>query len=108
LIGFNKCGSARAIDIAHLIQIHHNRHTYKNDPDQNIEIVGSFDTKALHISLRDFGPKPDLSKVQSRSLEHVRPGGLGCHFIKEIMDEVEYDVQTYDIGTELKLVKKRI
>ena len=84
------------------------RHTYKNDSAQDIEITGHSDRDALYVSIRDFGPKPDLSKIQSRDLEDVRPGGLGCHFIKEIMDEVEYDIQTHEIGTELKLIKKKI
>ena len=84
------------------------RHTYKNDPEGDIEITGNADTDALHISIRDFGPKPDLAKVQSRDLKDVRPGGLGCYFIKEIMDEVEYDIETHDVGTELKLTKKKI
>ena len=81
------------------------RHTYQRAADKEIQITLSHDKDALRISLRDFGPKPDIKKISSRDLKDVRPGGLGCHFIREIMDEVIYDVTVHEIGTELKLVK---
>jgi len=81
------------------------RHTYQKDPNQEIQVTITNDDDALRISIRDFGPKPDLSKVCSRKLEEVRPGGLGCHFIQEIMDEVQYDIESHEVGTELKLTK---
>jgi anti-sigma regulatory factor (Ser/Thr protein kinase) len=58
----------------------------------------------LEIRIRDYGPKPDLTKMHGRDLSDVRPGGLGVHIIHETMDEVEYDLSP-EAGTELKLVK---
>jgi anti-anti-sigma factor len=81
------------------------RHGYHGAADKEIQIALFNDEDALRISIRDFADKPDVSKIASRDLKDVRPGGLGCHFIREIMDEVEYDVTTHKIGTELKLVK---
>lgn len=81
------------------------RHAYGRAADKEIKVTLENDTEALKISLRDFGPKPDVSKIFSRDLKDIRPGGLGCHFIKEIMDEVVYDVDSHEVGTELKLVK---
>jgi anti-sigma regulatory factor (Ser/Thr protein kinase) len=81
------------------------RHCYKNVPDKEIQITLVHDKDAIRISIRDFGPKPDLSKLVSRKLEDVRPGGLGCYFIRQIMDEVTYDITSRETGTELKLVK---
>ena len=46
--------------------------------------------KALEIILEDRGKKVDRAKLCGRSLEDVRPGGLGMHFINECMDEVEF------------------
>ncbi len=44
----------------------------------------------LFFLLTDFAPSVDCSKIKSRNLNDIRPGGLGVHFIKEVMDEVEY------------------
>ena len=48
--------------------------------------------------------KVDREKIVSRPLDEVRPGGLGVHFINEMMDEVEYDTSP-KIGTILRLTK---
>ena len=45
---------------------------------------------ALEILLWDRGRKFDRAKLRGRALEDVRPGGLGLHFIREIMDAVEF------------------
>ena len=41
----------------------------------------------IRFRLVDFAAPIDLDKVKSRALEDIRPGGLGVHFISEIMDE---------------------
>ena len=41
----------------------------------------------IRFRLVDFAAPVDLDKVKSRNLEDIRPGGLGVHFISEIMDE---------------------
>jgi serine/threonine-protein kinase RsbW len=46
--------------------------------------------RGLEIVLADWGVAVDPKKLHSRSLEEVRPGGLGLHFIKESMDVVEF------------------
>jgi anti-sigma regulatory factor (Ser/Thr protein kinase) len=81
------------------------RHCYHNAPGKEIEVTLSNEEDAVRIVIRDFGPKPDLSKLVSRPLDDVRPGGLGCYFIRQIMDEVNYDVTSHETGTELRLVK---
>ncbi len=35
----------------------------------------------FEVRLRDYGPKPPPSKLKSRKLEDVRPGGLGIHIM---------------------------
>jgi sigma-B regulation protein RsbU (phosphoserine phosphatase) len=62
------------------------------------------DGNTLKIFLRDYGKKVDEEKIVSRNLDDIRPGGLGVHFIKEIMDSVEY-LPVKD-GNELRLIKK--
>jgi serine/threonine-protein kinase RsbW len=46
--------------------------------------------RGLEIVLTDWGAAADPKKLQSRSLEEVRPGGLGLHFMKKSMDVVEF------------------
>lgn len=68
----------------------------------NIRVIK--DGKTIKIFLRDYGKKVDEEKIVSRDLEDIKPGGLGVHFIKEIMDSVEY-LPVRD-GNELRLIKK--
>ncbi len=53
-----------------------------------IEIISNGDE--LTFRLTDSAPKVDLSSIKSRALDDIRPGGLGVHFIRELMDHVEY------------------
>jgi hypothetical protein len=40
--------------------------------------------------LTDFAThKTRAEEMKSRPLDEIRPGGLGCHLINEIMDEVK-------------------
>lgn len=43
------------------------------------------------VSIRDFGRQVELSSISGRDLRDVRPGGLGVHIMRSVMDEVEYD-----------------
>lgn len=44
----------------------------------------------LEFRIRDFGRQVDPAAIRSRDLDDIRPGGLGVHIIRSIMDEVEY------------------
>lgn len=76
------------------------RHAYQNRHDEEIEITcrrlrgegGPADAPdGLEFVLVDRGSPADPAALKGRELEDVRPGGLGLHFIREIMDEVIYD-----------------
>jgi serine/threonine-protein kinase RsbW len=87
------------------------RHAYEGQTEQPIEVLfhrievpprgGS--NEALEIILLDRGKKVDQAKLEGRALEDVRPGGLGLHFIRETMDEVEF--RHTDGKNQLRLVK---
>lgn len=74
------------------------RHAYQGRRGLPIEITCRrlwSDTDAskllgLEIVLMDSGVAVDPDKLQGRSLEEVRPGGLGLHFINQSMDVVEF------------------
>jgi anti-sigma regulatory factor (Ser/Thr protein kinase) len=80
------------------------KHTYCGKNNQPIQIVFRILDDRFEVALRDFGDKLDLSKIKSRDLDDVRPGGLGVHFIKSAMDEVLYD-NTLEVGNQLTLTK---
>ena len=74
------------------------RHAYKGRGGLPIEVSCSRllegkDCKApkgIEILMKDSGVAADPRKLKSRSLEEVRPGGLGIHFMKQSMDVVEF------------------
>lgn len=59
----------------------------------------------VRFTLRDYGKTCPPSKIRSRNLADVRPGGVGVHIIREIFDEVTY--LPMPRGTKLVLIKKR-
>ncbi len=44
----------------------------------------------LEVQLMDFAAPMDVGKIKPRSLDELRPGGLGTHFIRAVMDQVSY------------------
>ena len=86
------------------------RHAYGGREDRPIEVAlsregGAGPGAALRIELRDWGERVDPSRIRSRDLDDVRPGGLGVHIMQNCMDEVEY-APAPDGGTRLTMVKK--
>lgn len=83
------------------------RHAYQGAPGNRIRLVCEKLSGQIRFRLRDFGLPCDPSmlgkKLQERSLECVRPGGLGLHFICKAFDEVQFVPK--ETGTELRLIK---
>ena len=44
----------------------------------------------IRVTIRDFGRQVDPAVICGRDLDDVRPGGLGVHIIRSVMDEVNY------------------
>ena len=69
-------------------------HSYMGDTNKKIDItldMCEFDGEnALKIIIRDYGRHVSPECIKSRELNDVRPGGLGVHIIKTVMDNVEY------------------
>ena len=80
------------------------KHTYKGDRSQTIDVRFEIREDSLEVMLLDNGPPLDARCVQPRDLEEVRPGGLGTHFIRSIMDEVEFSYEE-GCGNVLRMVK---
>ncbi|HKT47204.1 MAG TPA: ATP-binding protein [Candidatus Acidoferrales bacterium] len=87
------------------------KHAYGGQPGRPIEMLcrrvspqpAMASSDGLEILLSDHGPEVDPSKLCGRHLDEIKPGGLGLHFIKESMDNVEFS-RTGGVN-QLRLVK---
>ena len=70
------------------------KHGYEGRQDQPVEVtltpVEEAGRQGLAVGIRDFGKQVDTAAICGRDLDEVRPGGLGVHLIKSIMDRVDY------------------
>jgi sigma-B regulation protein RsbU (phosphoserine phosphatase) len=82
------------------------RHAYKGDPDGIIELEICREGSDLIFALRDEAPTIDASRVKPRNLDDVRPGGLGTHFIRKLMDRVDFIPPPRGAGNLLRMVKR--
>ena len=65
------------------------QHAYKDGEDGDILLEVEQQGDYLTFRLTDFARhKTCATEMCSRPLDEIRPGGLGCHLINEIMDEV--------------------
>jgi anti-sigma regulatory factor (Ser/Thr protein kinase) len=79
------------------------RHSYGNRADAELAVTVQVFPNRMEFVLEDQAPKVPRDRCKPRSLEDIRPGGLGTYFINCFMDEVGYD----DVpeGNRLRLVK---
>jgi len=69
---------------------------YNTDSQNDILVELANDGRKLTICLQDRDVQPyDITQHKDvdtkMTLEQRRPGGLGIHFVKQIMDDVQYD-----------------
>jgi sigma-B regulation protein RsbU (phosphoserine phosphatase) len=69
----------------------------------SVELLRQDDTLILHVL--DNAAPVDVSSVEPRHLDDVRPGGLGVHFMREIMDQVEFLPPPAGFGNFLRMRK---
>lgn len=81
------------------------QHAYCGCDDGEIIVQILEENKGLVIQIIDNAQHSDLSKIKSRDLEDVRPGGLGVHLIKKLMNKVEYKNMQGEVGNLLELHK---
>ncbi len=80
------------------------RHCYKDNPDLRIDLCLTLSGDRLEIRIDDYGRFVDPARFKGRALEDVRPGGLGVHFMRRVMDVVRYEKNAWG-GTALTMVK---
>ena len=83
------------------------QHAYANQNSGIFRVEIYTDGKELTFCLTDFAPIVDKKTIKSRNLDDIRPGGLGIHFINELMDRVEYlETPGKDCGNILQMTKQ--
>ena len=55
--------------------------------------------------IEDLASQVDPADIQSRDLDDIRPGGLGVHIIREVMDEVTWERRSPK-GMRLTMIKR--
>lgn len=60
----------------------------------------------LVVHVLDFAAPVESSAVRSRDLEDIRPGGLGVHLIREVMDSMQFLSPPPGFGNLLELRKR--
>lgn len=107
-LGFNEmqCGQiSLAVDEALCNVI---THGYERRPDGRLWVeLWALDSKpvGIKIVIEDLAPQIDPDKIRPRDLDDIRPGGLGVHIIREVMDEVTYERRSGG-GMRLTMIKR--
>lgn len=80
---------------------------------------GALDGGLIHVRLEvfpdrvrfrvgDFCGEGDVDKIKPRDLDDVRPGGLGTHFVSEIMDRVAFEPEPDSPGRLALVMEKTV
>ena len=82
-------------------------HAYEHDPEMTFEVICTIEPGTLTIKVMDKGKEFDPTAAPppqfSENLDDIRPGGVGIHLIKKLMDDVRYEYT--DNHNSLTLVK---
>jgi anti-sigma regulatory factor (Ser/Thr protein kinase) len=81
------------------------KHSYEGPCDEPIEATFTIEGDDFKVQIRDYGKQCKIDQIKPRCLEDLKPGGLGTHFMNEIMDEVSYCTDRAK-GTLLTMIKK--
>lgn len=77
-------------------------------PTSRISLSVVLTKKKIEVLIRDFCKERDVEKIKPRDLDDVRPGGLGTHFIQEVMDSVEFKPDADKEGRMILVLTKHI
>ena len=82
------------------------RYAYGDARHGRVDLRIRRDGDSLRFEIRDYAPRADLATIKPRPLDDIRPGGLGTHLIRTIMDEVVYGYPARGPGNLLTLRKR--
>ncbi|MFT4584496.1 MAG: sigma-B regulation protein RsbU (phosphoserine phosphatase) [Gammaproteobacteria bacterium] len=84
------------------------QHAYKGDKSGEILLKIQKEHGNLEVILTDYAAPIDPKLIRPRDLDDVKPGGLGTHFIQEIMDDCTYGNLENRAGNFLRMRKRII
>jgi sigma-B regulation protein RsbU (phosphoserine phosphatase) len=82
------------------------RHGYGRGYTGDIILEVLYSQGELIFRLTDFAKPVDVATIKSRDLNDIRPGGLGVHFIKKIMDHYKFLDTPKEVGNILEMRKR--
>lgn len=82
------------------------RHAYGKETEKEIVLHIQRQGNALAITLRDYAPPVGSDCMKPRDLEDIQPGGLGCHFIQQVMEDVSVERAPDGEGNILRMIKR--
>jgi anti-sigma regulatory factor (Ser/Thr protein kinase) len=80
------------------------KHAYGGDTHQSILVRYRRGKKGFEVLIEDNGVKVQPESIEGRSLDDIRPGGLGVHLIKRTFDIFQFDRRRTK-GNRLRLVR---
>jgi serine/threonine-protein kinase RsbW len=80
------------------------KHAYRGDRTKKIVLKYKITKKSFNVIIEDSGIKAQTDLIKGRSLDDIRPGGLGIHFIKRVFDVFQFDEKKKK-GNRLILIK---
>ena len=81
------------------------RHAYHGECDDPITLHIELQDESLVVVLEDHAPAVSPDCMNPRAFEDIRPGGLGCHFMRQVMDHVSIGPSSNGQGNILRMVK---
>lgn len=85
------------------------RHAYAGADDGRMGVAvwleSGGEQRRLIFEISDDADPVDPATVSPRDLEDVKPGGLGTHLIREIMDTVDFVASPVEAGNILRLTR---
>ncbi len=86
------------------------KHAYRFDASKMIDLEIRLSDDQLEIVVTDYGPGFDPSKLDqpdiNKNAKKAKPGGLGIHLMKTLMDAVDFNIIPGQ-KTQVHLVKYR-
>ena len=82
------------------------RYAYGPDREGDIGLTIEHAGDELVFVLTDWAPPIDRTAVQPRDLDDVRPGGLGTHLIREVMDHADFVDPPSGCGNVLRMMRR--
>lgn len=81
------------------------QHAYLGDTSGEIVLQMKQVGGDLEVRVTDFAPPVVVPNIRPRRLAELRPGGLGTHFIRAVMERYEYGNLPEGAGNFLQMSK---